>query len=112
MQTLYSTLGKYFDVIAAASSVNTEKEVDFLRSVFDEYHVGSALDIACGTGRHSVALAEAGYDVVGIDYADELLKVACGKADLANLSFVKQDVAHIDLGRSFDAAICMWSTFG
>jgi len=112
MQTLYNELAEYFDLIAVAGLVDTEQEVTFLRVVFDKYNVGSVLDLACGTGRHSVALAEAGYDVVGIDYAHKLLKIARGKSDLPNVKFLRQDVAHIKLNQTFDAAICMWSTFG
>jgi ubiquinone/menaquinone biosynthesis C-methylase UbiE len=80
MQTLYSDLAKYFDLIAAASAVDTQKEVEFLQTVFSKHTVHSVLDIACGTGRHSIALAERGYDVTGVDYSEELLKVARGKA--------------------------------
>jgi SAM-dependent methyltransferase len=112
MQTLYSQLAKYFDVIAEASSVDTTKEVTFLETIFAKYNVHSVLDIACGTGRHSTALAEKGYEVTGVDYSDELLKIARGKSNLPNIRFVQQDVANIKLERTFDAAICMWSTFG
>lgn len=112
MQTLYSQLAKYFDVIAEASSVDTKEEVTFLKGVFTTYNVHSVLDIACGTGRHSVALAEKGYEVAGIDYSDELLNIARSKSNLPNIQFVQQDVANLQLDRTFDAAICMWSTFG
>lgn len=112
MQILYNELAEYFDVIAAASSVDTQKEVTFLKTLLDQYAVHSVLDIACGTGRHSIALAKAGYDVVGVDYSDKLLNIARGKTDLRNVAFLRQDVAHIQLDRTFDAAICMWSTFG
>ena len=47
MQTLYSQLAKYFDVIAEASSVDTKKEVAFLEDIFTKYGVRSILDIAC-----------------------------------------------------------------
>jgi len=113
MQTLYNELGKYFDLIAAASAVDTEKEVAFLKTVFAEYDVRSVLDIACGTGRHSVALAKSGYDVIGIDYSERLLEVARSKARrLSGVRFLRQDVSGIKPGQQFDAAICMWSTFG
>jgi ubiquinone/menaquinone biosynthesis C-methylase UbiE len=115
MQTLYAELGKYFDLIAESdSSVDTKKEVAFLKTVFKKYgnNVHSVLDVACGTGRHSVALAENGYAVTGIDYAEELLKVAKHKAGDLDVRFLQQDAATIRLGKQFDAAICMWSTFG
>lgn len=112
MQTLYKDLATYFDVIAAASSVDTRKEVAFLENIFSEHSTHSVLDIACGTGRHSIALAEDRYDVTGVDYSSELLKVARSKADMPNLTFLQQDVANLKLDTQFDAAICMWSTFG
>ncbi len=39
----------------------------------------TALDVGCGTGAQSFLLARAGYDVIGIDIAKELLKVARSK---------------------------------
>src|SRR5271169_1527770 len=36
--------------------------------------LGLALDVAAGTGRHSVALARAGFTVVAIDYAEAALR--------------------------------------
>jgi SAM-dependent methyltransferase len=37
---------------------------------------GRALDVGCGTGRHTARLAAAGHDVVGIDPTPEMLAVA------------------------------------
>jgi SAM-dependent methyltransferase len=34
------------------------------------------LDVPCGTGRHSGALASRGFDVVGVDFNPSLLKIA------------------------------------
>ena len=35
---------------------------------------GLALDVAAGTGRHSLLLARAGFKVVAIDYAEPALR--------------------------------------
>lgn len=37
---------------------------------------GKILDLACGTGRHSVELARRSFSVVGLDYSREFLKRA------------------------------------
>lgn len=42
-------------------------------SLIDPLPQGSALDAACGTGRHARHLVEAGHDVVGIDLTPEML---------------------------------------
>lgn len=112
MQTLYSQLGKHFDAIANTSLADTHKEIVFLKTIFSQNNVRSVLDIACGTGRHSVPLAHEGYEVLGIDYSNELLKIAKSKTKLTNIKFLQQDVSSITVNKTFDAAICMWSTFG
>ena len=43
---------------------------------------GRILDAGCGTGNFSIALAKKGYDVVGIDYTEGMLKELWGKRKL------------------------------
>ena len=47
---------------------------------------GLALDVAAGTGRHSVALARAGFKVVAIDYAQRALRTLLTIARTERLS--------------------------
>ncbi len=47
----------------------------------DVTHPGRALDIACGTGRHSLWLAENGWRVTGLDFSREGLRRASAAAD-------------------------------
>ena len=42
---------------------------------------GSALDIACGTGRHALWLAERGWQVTGLDFSRAALAVAAAEAE-------------------------------
>ena len=45
-------------------------EVDGLVRIFEEFKVSThsrILDISCGIGRHSIPLAQRGYDVLGLD---------------------------------------------
>lgn len=41
------------------------------------------LDVGCGTGRHAVPLAQAGADVVGVDFSKGMLSRACARAEKA-----------------------------
>jgi SAM-dependent methyltransferase len=54
----------------------------------------TALDVACGAGRHSVALAEAGFDVTAIDFSAAGLRKG---ADLASQGGVAVDWMERDL---------------
>jgi SAM-dependent methyltransferase len=66
----------------------------FLVAEVDDLPPGRALDLACGEGRNAVWLAERGWDVVGVDYAD----VALAKAEqLAAQRRVSLDLVHADL---------------
>ena len=96
--------------------VNYETEVNTLIKLIEEHcrikpeHI---LDIACGTGNHSLILSRKGYDVTGLDLSVDMINVARGKAEKANLSinFVVQDMRSIYLGRKYDCAICMFTAF-
>ncbi len=68
----------------------------------------SILDIACGTGKMTLALARLGYRVSGVDLSSEMLSVAqksCADEGFYPL-LVCQDMTALTLGECFDAAVC------
>jgi ubiquinone/menaquinone biosynthesis C-methylase UbiE len=76
------------------------------------------LDLCCGSGASALPAAQAvgpGGRVVGVDLADELLRLAREKAaarDLTNVEFRQGDVMALDFPRaSFDAVICVFGVF-
>ncbi len=69
------------------------------------------LDVACGTGEHARILsADHGYQVDGIDLNDDFLRFARLKNPAGR--FVSADMTDFDLGRRYDAVICMFSSIG
>jgi len=60
---------------------------------------GLLLDLACGTGSLSLALAKRGYDVIGVDQSPEMLSVAQRKADKSGqrVLFLCQSMERLDL---------------
>jgi SAM-dependent methyltransferase len=68
---------------------------------------GPVLDVGCGTGRVSVALAVEGFDVVGVDLSAPMLRQAeARRATLppetaSKLAFRQGDMTALDLGRRF-----------
>ena len=72
---------------------------------------GPVLDLGCGTGRIAIALAEKGFDVVGLDLSAPMLKIAERKRSLLaddvarRLTFVEGDLTEFDLGQTFPLII-------
>jgi SAM-dependent methyltransferase len=72
------------------------------------------LDAGCGTGRHAVPLARAGYTVVGLDGSRTLLAAARRAAHGARQPrFVYGSYARLPFEqRCFDAVLCLGTAFG
>jgi SAM-dependent methyltransferase len=74
------------------------------------------LELACGTGRAAIPIAQAGHRVVGIDYAPEMLAIARRKRDAVGLgerelNLVPANALELDLHRKFDVVAIFFNTF-
>jgi SAM-dependent methyltransferase len=67
------------------------------------------LDVACGTGAHLEQLAGK-YELEGLDLDPEMLAVA--RERLSDATFHEGDMTSFDLGKQFDAVVCMFSSIG
>lgn len=88
---------------------NTEEEVRFIVSELN-LPVGShILDVGCGTGRHSVILAQRGYSVTGVDISSYMLNQAMKSASEADvqIKFIAADAQFMSFSTEFDAAISL-----
>ena len=74
---------------------------------------GRALDLACGTGNFSVLLVKAGFEVLGVDLSEHMVREAKKKAPEVDggLDFVVGDVRALPLrGRLFDLVTCVYDS--
>lgn len=67
------------------------------------------LDVACGTGNHAAHLREH-YRVDGLDLDEGLLRIA--RERNPDATFHQGDMTEFDLGRRFDALVCLFSAIG
>jgi SAM-dependent methyltransferase len=72
------------------------------------------LDVPCGQGRHAHLLAEAGFDVDGLDYSEDLLVLARRRGEGRTLRYTQGDMRRLPrrwTGR-FDAVLNLFTSFG
>jgi SAM-dependent methyltransferase len=85
----------------------TEAEVDRALAMLGAAGSERVLDLACGTGRHSLELARRGFAVVGVDISPDLLEIARSDAGAQSLdaSFVEADLRKLDFHAEFDLVL-------
>lgn len=69
------------------------------------------LDLACGKGRHSKALAVQGYNVTGVDLSENSITEA-KKSENENLRFLVHDMRRPVAVNYFDAVLNLFTSFG
>jgi SAM-dependent methyltransferase len=92
-----------------AFTKGTEQEVEYLVGTLGLEPGQRVLDVGCGPGRHSLALARRGFEVVGVDLSPDFVALAREAAAEEELSirFEQVDVRTLAYDGEFDAAICL-----
>ncbi|HUK84942.1 MAG TPA: class I SAM-dependent methyltransferase [Candidatus Acidoferrum sp.] len=104
---VFDEMGKYWAEIADKGKI--ENQIRFIKKTFPK--TGLILDLACGTGRHSILLSKEGYDVVGLDISSNLLKIA--KSRWSGTQLIRSDMRFLPFKTAaFSAAISMDTSFG
>jgi SAM-dependent methyltransferase len=80
-------------------------EQPIVRRILDGLPVGTALDAACGTGRHAAYLTELGHRVIGVDQSADMLSFAAERLPAVDLLLA--NLERIPLAdRSVDVVVC------
>jgi SAM-dependent methyltransferase len=98
-----------FDAASAemAWTDRTGPEVDRVAKILQPRGGERVLDMACGSGRHSLELRRRGFSVVGADISPDLIEIARREAAEENLEvdFVLSDLRDLDLDSEFDLVL-------
>jgi ubiquinone/menaquinone biosynthesis C-methylase UbiE len=104
---VFDEMGIYWAEIADKNQ--TGQQVQFLKNQLKPSEV--ILDLACGSGRHSIALTKAGFDIVGLDVSTRLLRTA--KQQCHQIQLIRADMRLLPLKTAaFTAVVSMDTSFG
>jgi SAM-dependent methyltransferase len=98
-----------FDAASAemAWTDRTGPEVDRVAKILQPQVGERVLDMACGSGRHSLELRRRGFEVVGADISSDLIEIArrdAAERDL-DVDFVLADLRDLDFADEFDLVL-------
>jgi glycine/sarcosine N-methyltransferase len=87
------------------------EEMPFFESLLAEHEVRRVLDVACGTGRHAIALAQRGYEVLGTDISESMVTRARQNAGAAgaHVVFLQASFGELEawVGEPYHALLCL-----
>ncbi len=96
-----------YDVLT--EDVDYDSNVKYLEHILEKHLAFKPhliAELACGTGNITKRLADKGYDVIGIDLAEDMLNVAREKCDDSVL-LLNQDMTDFELYGTVDAVLCL-----
>ncbi len=110
---LFLNTAELYDLDTASIA---EHDIPFYRRALEGVS-GPILEVACGTGRVAIRLAEAGYDVVGLDYSMPMLEVfrrkirSLPRKTARRIRLFQASMAGFRLEETFGAVICPFRGF-
>ncbi len=90
-----------------AFTKGTEQEVAFLVDALGLEPGMRVLDAGCGPGRHAIALAQRGINVIGVDASPDFITLARQSAQHLPVEFHEMDIRALPYDEAFDAVICL-----
>ena len=97
--------GDYYDLFY--DDKNYQLEANYIHEKIQEYkpNSNSILELGCGTGKHATNLTKFGYEILGIEKSQSMLKKTTNKK---NLEFQQGDIREIKLKDKFDCVISLF----
>lgn len=109
---MFTLSTKYYDALYRALGKDYQSEAAQLTRYLHERGIvsgASLLDVACGTGGHLQFLREE-FACEGVDIDRNMLSIAAQRCP--DLSLTPADMISFNLGKKYDAIICLFSSIG
>jgi SAM-dependent methyltransferase len=101
----------YHKLYKNRDEATAKQEINAMVSVLGLPAGSRVLDLACGKGRHSIHLADLGFDVTGLDISDESITYA-RQMERENLGFYQHDMRLPFRSNYYDAVLNIFTSFG
>ncbi len=104
---MYQDFAEVYDVLT--EDVNYDENLKYIEQIFEkhlDFKPHLLAELACGTGNMTKRFSDKGYDVIGIDMAQEMLNVAREKCD-ERVLLLNQDMTMFELFGTVDAVLCL-----
>jgi SAM-dependent methyltransferase len=104
----------YLRIYTFLTPERTEREVEGIVKLLGLTGGEAMLDLCCGHGRHSVALAERGFQMTGQDLSAVFLQHARAAAEAQGVAvrWIEGDMRQVPFEAEFDAVINIFTAFG
>ena len=103
----YTSFASVYDTFM--DNIPYKEWAEYLVGLLKEYgiHDGLVLDLGCGTGNMTELLAASGYDMIGIDNAEDMLEIAMEKRAESghDILYLLQDMREFELYGTVKAII-------
>ncbi|MFR8084066.1 MAG: class I SAM-dependent DNA methyltransferase [Faecalimonas sp.] len=103
----YTSFASVYDTFM--DNIPYEEWAEYLSGLLAEYEVtdGIVLDLGCGTGTLTELMAARGFDMIGVDYSEEMLEIAMEKRAESgrDILYLLQDMREFELYGTVRAVI-------
>lgn len=103
----YTSFASVYDIFM--DNIPYEEWAEYLSGLLAEYEVtdGIVLDLGCGTGTLTELMAARGFDMIGVDYSEEMLEIAMEKRAESgrDILYLLQDMREFELYGTVRAVI-------
>ena len=104
---MYHTLANYYDALVKDEEA-TNAWVQLITSHIEK---GEIMEVACGSGEITIALAKKGYQVFASDLSYDMIEMAKKKADSSLVSWKVMDMRVFDDTKQYQGILCLCDSF-
>lgn len=104
---MYQTLAHFYDALVK----DDEATQDWVSFVQQHSNGKDIMELACGSGEITIALAKLGYRVCASDLSSDMIDAAQQKLDSEYVTWSVQDMRFIQTNHKYDTILCLCDSF-